>query len=69
MATPYPETEPLFEEDPEFERLRRAYEREARRYYEHEAQRGWGDTTVCIGPDGPTALPPRTGRVATRSQS
>lgn len=58
MATPYPPPEPLFEvEDPELDRLRKAWERENREYYRHQRERGWGDTTVCLGPDGPRDLP------------
>lgn len=58
MPEPYPLTEPMFEVDPpELARLIREWAREARAYYEHQRERGWGDRSVCIGPDGPTELP------------
>lgn len=57
-GTPYPETEPLFESgDPELETLRRGWDATDGRDLRHQAQRGWGDTSVCLGPDGPTDLP------------
>lgn len=60
MPTPYPELpEPLFAmpEDAELERLRRHWDATDGADIRHQRERGWGDLSVCIGPDGPTDLP------------